>query len=74
MRARKGERIGGDARDEGVHGLAELLPETSAPCLVPLAHLNRLVFGWRPEDDSKRHTQPMSLERTVDQGMLDAGF
>lgn len=74
MRARKGERIRRDARDEGVHGLAKLLPEPGAPRLVPLAHLNRLVFGLRPKDDSKRHTQPMSLERTLDQGMLDAGF
>jgi len=57
----KGQRALRDARDENVHRLAELLPETRTPRFVPLAHFQHLVFGLRPEDDIARHVLTYEL-------------
>ena len=40
----------------------------------PLAYFENLIFGLRLEDDAQRHGQPLSLERTSDQGIAESGF
>lgn len=74
VHARESERISSNAGEKAVDRLAELLAKTGTSRLVPLARLQRFVFGLGPEDDSSPHGQPMSLERTSDQGTSESGF
>lgn len=48
--------IRGDSLDEAVKHLAELLPETRAPRVVPGLHFKDIVYGLGPKDDlPQRH-------------------
>jgi hypothetical protein len=74
MNARKMKWTGRSALDDSVQFFGELSPQTEALRLIPLAHIQRLVFGLWPEDNCQRHVQPWSLARTSAHGMADFGF
>jgi len=55
IRSLERQRIGDDACDEGVDGSTELPTEPFASRLVPPAHVQRVIFGLRPENNPPSH-------------------
>ncbi len=60
-----GKGIGRHAIDNLLKNLTERPPEDGPTLLVPLAHAERLVLGFRPEDDLTSHASVQQFVANV---------